>query len=98
MWTQIRDTAEHDWLKTAATTALLKLDAEQQIEQLGAIVKKYEERTGRVADGWPTLVRAGYLRGIPLDPTGVPYVFDATSGVISVAQRSPLFPLRRQQW
>jgi tetratricopeptide (TPR) repeat protein len=95
MWTQIRDTAEQDWLKTTATTSLLRLDAEEQIEQLDRIVARYEEKTGRVLDSWPTLARAGYLRGIPLDPTGVPYVFDATTGRIDVAPNSQLFPLRR---
>jgi tetratricopeptide (TPR) repeat protein len=95
MWTQIRDTAEHEWLKTSATTALLKLDAEEQIEELNKIIARYEAQTGGVLDGWGSLIRARYLRGIPLDPMGIPYVFEPTTGVIDVARHSPLFPLRR---
>ena len=34
------------------------------------------------------------LRGIPLDPTGVPYVLDVKSGTIDVDRGlSPLWPL-----
>ena len=95
LWTRIRDTAEQDWLRTTAMTSLMRLDAEEQIEQLDRAVARYEAQTGRVLDGWPTLARAGYLRGIPLDPAGVPYVFDATTGRIDVRRDSPLFPLRR---
>jgi hypothetical protein len=97
MWTQIRDTAEQEWLRRNATTSLLKLDAEELIEQLHAIVNEYTRRTGRTPDGWPALVSAGFLRGIPLDPAGVPFVFDPTSATASVSQQSPLFPLRRRR-
>jgi hypothetical protein len=95
LWTQIRDTAEQDWLRSTADTSLRRLDAEEQIEQLDRVIARYEEQTGRVLDNWSTLARAGYLRGIPLDPAGVPYVFDATTGRVDVARHSPLFPLRR---
>jgi hypothetical protein len=97
LWTQILAGAQQEWLRSTAELSLKRLDAEEQIEQLGRVIARYEANTGRVLDGWPTLVRAGYLRGIPLDPGDVPYVFDATTGRIDVAQNSPLFPLRRQK-
>jgi hypothetical protein len=96
MWTQLRDTAEQDWLKTTAMISLLRLDAEEQIEQLEAAIAKYEARTGTVLDGWPSMVRAGYLRGIPVDPAGVPYAFDPSTGYVDVSSESPLYPMRRR--
>jgi hypothetical protein len=39
------------------------------------------------------LVHRGLLRGVPLDPTGVPYEIDPATGAITVARSSSLYPL-----
>ena len=41
------------------------------------------------------MIRAGLVRGVPLDPTGVPYTLDPVSGAVDVAKDSSLYPLRR---
>jgi len=51
----------------------------------------YEERAGRQASGWDDLRRAGYMRGSPIDPTGVPYRLEA--GIVSLTPQSRLSPL-----
>jgi hypothetical protein len=94
LWTQIRNTAGQDWLRRAATMRLLQLTALDQVDELEAIVRRYELETNDVANSWEELIRAGYLRGSPVDPTGTPYVLDPLEGV-DVAKESPLFPLRR---
>ena len=96
MWTQIRDNSEQEWMQRSAVVALGRLEAEELIERLEALILRYQRDTGRAVEGWPTLVRAGYLRGEPLDPAGVPLVYDAGTGTVSVAETSPLFPLKRQ--
>jgi tetratricopeptide (TPR) repeat protein len=97
MWTQLAQTAEQDWLRNAATRGLRQLDAEQAIEQLEAIVLRFNEGAGRLPEGWSELTRAGLLQGTPVDPTGVAYVLDPASGMVDVAPESPLFPLRRER-
>ena len=94
LWTQLAQTAEQEWMRRTAQRRLLQLDAEEQVEQLQAIVTRFRAEGGGIAAGWADLVRAGRVRGVPLDPTGVPYVLDTARGVVDVAQSSELFPLR----
>ena len=90
-----RHTTDQDWLRTTANRALLQLDAEAAIEQLQPIVNRYYEIRGSFPSGWPDVVSAGLIRGIPLDPTGKPFALDPVSGAVDVSLDSPLFPLRR---
>jgi hypothetical protein len=38
-------------------------------------------------------VAAERMRGIPIDPTGVPYVLEPQTGKVTVAKTSKLWPL-----
>jgi len=95
LWTQLAQTAEQDWMRRTARTRLQQLDAEAVIEQLQPIVNSFYDKTSRFPMGWEEIVRAGLVRGIPLDPTGVPYSLDPVSGAVDVAKDSSLYPLRR---
>jgi hypothetical protein len=39
------------------------------------------------------MIRAGFLRGVPADPTGVPFQLDPTTGKVTLAPNSSLNPL-----
>jgi hypothetical protein len=93
LWTELANTTDQDWLRTTATRALQQLDAEAVIEQLQPIVNQYYDGTGNFPSGWTDLVRAGLVRGIPVDPTGEPYTLDPVSGAVDVSRDSLLFPL-----
>jgi hypothetical protein len=95
LWTQMLQTAEHDWLRQTARTRLAQMDAEVQIEQLQPIVNGFYDVAGRFPSGWSDLIRAGRLRGVPVDPANVPYALDPESGAVDVAKASPLYPLKR---
>jgi hypothetical protein len=41
---------------------------------------------------WNDLIAAGMIRGVPLDPAGVPYELQSPSRV-AISPQSPLFPL-----
>jgi hypothetical protein len=43
------------------------------MDELERRTKAYRERFGASPAGWSDLVRAGLLRGVPMDPNGVPY-------------------------
>jgi hypothetical protein len=93
LWLSLLEGAENDWMRRTATHRLRQLDALDQIEQLQSIVRLYMSKTGSVPGGWPPLVRARYLRGIPVDPEGTVYAIDPLSGAVSLATDSSLNPL-----
>jgi hypothetical protein len=95
LWTQLAQTAEQDWMRRTARTRLQQLDAEAVIDQLQPVVNSFYDTANRFPTGWEEVIRAGLVRGIPLDPTGVPYTLDPVSGAIDVSKASSLYPLRR---
>jgi hypothetical protein len=42
---------------------------------------------------WQDMVRAGLLRGIPVDPAGHPFVLNPYWGSVTVSEQSPMWPL-----
>jgi len=93
LWQEVYDRAEVDWLRAQATQRLRQLEAMDQIDQLLAIARVYESRTGMVLRSWDELMRAGYLRGLPVDSSGHVFRLDAAAGRITLAPDSPLNPL-----
>lgn len=93
MWTQIGQNAESDWLRTTSQLRLSQLDALDQIDALKRMVNDFTTRTGQRAQSWEQLAAAGVVRGVPLDPAGTPYRFDAGTGEIGVDPESDLSPL-----
>ena len=53
----------------------------------------YRERAGAYPTSWPDLIRAGLVRRIPADPTGVPFRLDASNGKVTLDPASSLNPL-----
>ena len=88
-------TAEQEWMRQTARTRLQQLDAEAVVGQLQPIVNSFYDKANRFPTGWDEMIRAGLVRGVPLDPTGVPYTLDPVSGAVDVAKDSSLYPLRR---
>lgn len=93
LWQQMLETADNDWLREQAQLRLAQLDAMDQIDELEAIVAAYGARTGRRPVSWRALVDAGLLRGVPQDPTGLPYELDDQAGAVTLSLDSRLRPL-----
>jgi hypothetical protein len=94
LWEEFARSSEFEWFRTEAHRRLQQLDAMDQIDRLQAAADAFEQRIGRHAANWDDLRRAGYLRGSPTDPTGVPYTIE--SGLVSVGGASRLNPLPQQ--
>ena len=91
MWEAIRESAEIDWLRNEAERRLMQLDAADFIERLQADVNR-AKAAGVAFTSWQDLIRAGAVRGVPVDPTRTPLELDST-GVVRLSRQSPLFPL-----
>ena len=90
MWMALRETAELDWLRKEAERRLLQLQALDMIEGLQRGLDDYVRRTGQRPIDWRSLVASRALRGIPVDPTGVP--FDLSDGRVQLSKSSSLWP------
>ncbi|MFB3852980.1 MAG: hypothetical protein ACE148_04065 [Vicinamibacterales bacterium] len=93
LWQQLRETADNDWLRANADLRLVQLDALDQIDELEHRVREYRARFGSLPESWDAIARAGLFGGIPLDPSGKPYVLDPTTGEVTVSTDSALYPL-----
>src|SRR4029079_8623498 len=76
MWEAIRQSAEVDWLKKDAERRLLQLDAAYRVDAVQREIDRGDLSTISAPLSWPSLVRAGVLPGIPVDPSGTPFVID----------------------
>lgn len=93
LWQQLRENADNDWLRSSAERSLAQLDAMDQMDALAGLIRRYTDATGNAPESWEALRPYG-LRGVPLDPTGTPFVLDSLApGGIIVSPKSSLFPL-----
>ena len=91
LWQQIM-ASDQPWMRRTAERSLQQLQALDQIDELQALVNRAAIPAGmRVT--WADLVRRRLLRGIPLDPGGVPYQLEADTSRVTLSPASPLSPL-----
>jgi len=60
----------------------------------GPGVATFTAKQGHAPAAWADLVRAGYLRGTIVDPTGAPYRLDGST--VSLDPKSRLLPLPKE--
>jgi hypothetical protein len=94
LWQQIAKEANEDWFRKEAARRLAQLDAMDVMDQLRAFVDTYTQRNGMPPSSWSDLTRAGILRGIPVDSTGLPFRLE--SGAVTLDPQSPLLPLPKE--
>jgi tetratricopeptide (TPR) repeat protein len=87
--------AEESYVRAAAERSLAQLQALDAIDQLQALVDRYQQATGALPGGWRDLIGLRYLTGVPVDRTGTPFDYDPDTGVIGIGARSELRPLPR---
>ena len=93
LWTEITRNTDADWLRNQATFRLNQLDAMDGIDLMERVVQEYRARTGMWPRSWLDLIRAGLLRGIPIDPASQPMRLDPETGKVTLDPASPLNPL-----
>jgi hypothetical protein len=91
LWQEVAKSAVNDAFRNEAQRRLQQLDAMDQMDRLRQLAAAYRRATNTPPGDWADLQRAGFLRGLPVDPTGVPYRLEA--GVIMLGRGSRLYPL-----
>ena len=89
---RILEDADHDWLRQTARRWLMQLDALDRMDQLDAMLASYRAQFGPPAS-WHDLIRARWIPGIPVDPSGHPFVINTTWSTTRLSPESPLNPL-----
>jgi tetratricopeptide (TPR) repeat protein len=74
LWIEIARSAGNDSIRQSAENHLAALDAQEALRKLDGLLAFYQKKEGHEARSLQELVMAGYLRGIPLDPSGEPFV------------------------
>jgi tetratricopeptide (TPR) repeat protein len=93
LWQRILAEATDAWLRDNATMRLMQLDALDQIDALNARIREYSRRVGHLPDSWEAMIAAGLLSALPVDPTGVPFVLNRSTGEATLMPASRLAPL-----
>lgn len=89
LWSEVYKTAETKDVRNSALAHLAALDAAQQLKDLDTLLAEYSRREGRLARSFQDLVSAGLLRGVPRDPTGVPYII-GSDGTAALSPQSKI--------
>lgn len=91
LWHQILQ-SDQQWLRRTAERSLLQLDALDALDVLQPIVNRVMPPAGEPYS-WGLLVKRGALRGVPVDPAGVPFELHPDTGAVTLSRSSPLHPL-----
>jgi len=93
LWQSLAQNADNEWLARNAAWRLQQLQALDDIDALTDIVRRFKATGATWPYSWERLVRAGYLRRVPADPAGVAYAIGPYTGLVEVAETSPLQPM-----
>ncbi len=89
IWSQIYESTKDKNVRNMAKKELKVLKAQADEEHLDEIAADFKKRFGHYPTTTEDLRAAGFVRGIPLDPEGYPYVFGA-DGKSGLDPRSPI--------
>jgi hypothetical protein len=98
-----RDTARGLWsemlksdvasMRDIARLRLTQLDAMDHIDAIHSLIARVTLATGIPPRSWRDLIARGYLRDVPLDPSGYPYEMDPNTARVDVSASSALYPM-----
>jgi len=74
LWIELARSAGNEAIRHSAETHLAALDALEALNRLDALLSLFAQKQGHEAHLMEDLVALGYLPGVPLDPSGAPYV------------------------
>jgi hypothetical protein len=87
LWEEILKDTKDPSIRTNAIQRLACIASDEAVIQLQRRADAYTEQFRRSPTSMRELVEAGYLRGIPTDPTGNPYQIDSYGNIVVKDQR-----------
>lgn len=93
LWTKIYESTEDKLIKETAVMRLAALKVDSDVLYLQGVLQRYRDQFGAYPARWNQLIAAGYLQGIPVDPTMKPYKL-MPDGRIEVADPKSLSFIR----
>jgi hypothetical protein len=91
IWQELTGPSEEPFVRASAQRYLDRYNAIELAEKLTELVPLCRERLGRNPASADDFVAASILRRLPVDPSGVPFVFDAASQRFRVSRASTLY-------
>jgi hypothetical protein len=67
-----------------------------QIDALHSLIARVTLSTGQRPETWNDLIGRGVFRGVPVDPSGTPYLLDPLTARVTVSPQSALYPMPEQ--
>jgi len=89
LWSRLAESTQDQYIQENARKHLAAIQSDQEVIVLEQRVTAYEKLTGRFPVRWQDMIRAGLLRGIPVDPTGRPYLL-TPKGTVEVTNLAEL--------
>jgi len=74
MWSATYQTTQDKAIRANALAHLRALQVDEDVTTLEAVAARYKEKTGQFPSSFSQLEAAGFMRGVPLDPLGRPYM------------------------
>lgn len=85
--------SDERYIHEMGVRSLAQLDAADRIDALKGVIDETQRRLGRYPTSWNEIVAAGLLPGIPVDGTGVPFLYDPATHTATLSPESNLAPL-----
>jgi len=82
LWSSLHETTENEDIRANAAKHLRALQVDEDVSALEKLTSVFHKRNGRWPANWAEMATAGYLRGVPLDPTGRAYRLAAEGRVL----------------
>ena len=73
LWITTFESTQDRHIKFNAVGHLRALEVDEMVTKLEELVSQYESKTGRTPSSFVDMIRAGMLRGIPIDPDHHPF-------------------------
>jgi len=84
--------SSEEYIRNAAVRGLRQLKALDSIDELNGMIERFKAINGRYPSGWQELAGPGR---VPVDETGVQFVYDEATHSARLSPKSQLFPLPR---
>jgi hypothetical protein len=89
LWSRIYESSDDKQIKQNAFLRLVAMQMEDEITAIEQRVAQYEAATKLIPQSWQQLIQAGFLRGVPADPSGQPYLLSQGRVQVADPQRFP---------